>query len=339
MRFFTVFILIMSGFYGTVFAAEGKVFSRDNILGVHGEVQVFGAADSASADAIASAVFGEWERLDVKFGYYSAGSELSRINAAAAAGPVKIDSETYSLIEKGLEFSSMTGGHFDITFSPVWEKWRQCAVENRMPASAELESALTHVDYSAVILDSTAYTVRFSTPVSINLGGLLREYALRRGIAAVTPVLGGATILCSLGGDIVVQGNREKPWKFGIQNPDENGRLIGTVSFMEGFVVTTGAFERFVEIGGKKYCHIIDAKTGLPVEGISSVTAHFPDISNSYPSVVIFLLGRDAAQKAFAKLPGASFIYQKSGAQPEVYSPKGSAAVWNVFPAAAKSNK
>lgn len=321
-------------FCGAARAEDGYSFHADNILGVSGEVRVSGV-NKADAVRISSAVFAQWRRLDAKFNYYSSDSEISRINEFAAAEPVKVDSETFSLIQKGLLYSSMTAGRFDITFTPVWELWRGAARRNCLPTDADIAGALAQVNYSAVILDSAAFTVSFSTCVSINLGGLLREYALAVGAAAAEAEGGSAVVMCSIGGDIVVVGKREKPWKFGIQNPELKNRLAGTVSFRSGFVATSGAFERFVEIDGRRYCHIIDAVTGRPVEGVSGVTAHFPELGRSYPAVVIFLLGEKAARQAFANVPGASFLYQKTGGQQDLYRPAGSGAEWTLMQAKA----
>ncbi|MDD4004005.1 MAG: FAD:protein FMN transferase [Elusimicrobiaceae bacterium] len=301
------------------------------------EVRVSGAADEGSAVRLSSAVFSEWRRLEKKFGYYDAASEISRLNGLAGVQPVAVDPETFGLLAKGLELSSMTGGRFDITFTPVWELWRQCARHNRLPSDSEIADALELVDFNAVVLDSSSHTVRFTAGVSVNLGGIMREYALRRAAAVAEPERNGAAVMCSLGGDIAVLGERSKPWKFGIQNPENEGRLAGTVSFTGGFVVTTGAFERFVEINGRRYCHIIDARTGRPVEGVSSVTAHFPDIGRSYPSSVVFLLGAAAAEKALRLLPGASFVYQSAGVRPYLYRPAASGAEWTIFPQEPKS--
>lgn len=317
-------------FCGAARAEDGYSFHADDIMGVSGEVRVSGVS-KADAARISSAVFAQWRRLDAKFNYYLPDSEIARINEQAAAEPVKVDSETFSLIQKGLLYSSMTAGRFDITFTPVWELWRSAARRNCLPTDEEIAAALARVNYSAVVLDSAAYTVSFSTCVSINLGGLLREYALAVGAAAVEAEGGSAVAMCSIGGDIVVVGKREKPWKFGIQSPELKNRLAGTVSFRSGFVVTSGAFERFVEIGGRRYCHIIDAVAGRPVEGVSGVTAHFPELGRSYPAAVVFLLGEKAARQAFAKVPGASFLYQKSGGQQDLYRPVGSGADWTLM--------
>gem|GEM_PF-215930 len=337
---FAVVCLAVLFVAGPGMAETTPAFSKTekNILGAEARVTVFSGDDSA-AGKLADKIFAQWQRLDAKYDFYSPDSELSRINAEAYKQDVKIDSETYALLEAGLSYGELTGGRFDITFSPLWQLWRDCAAQNRLPSPAEIADARKSVDYSAVVLNPQNMTVRFEKDVTVNLGGLIKEYALVKGRETIEASgVAASSALLSLGGNILIWESGEhtrashgESWKIGIFDTEKPGQLAGRVDIPSGMVLTTAVFVRYIEIGGKKYCHVIDAKTGRPVEDFSGVTVYFPETSRFYSSTGIFLMGADKAADFISGVKGAAAVFFAGGKKPVVLSSPNAVAQWTFL--------
>jgi thiamine biosynthesis lipoprotein len=162
------------------------------------------------------------------------------------------------------------------------------------------------------------------------LGGLVKDYALRRGGEILSGRADGVPVLLDLGGDILAYGRKSPPWQVGVRHPLRPGELLGTLRFPEGgAVLTSGDYERFVEIGGRRYGHILDARTGLPVSGFAGLTVYLPDISVEHlPSAALVLLGRDEALARVRAIPGALAVWVGPDGSVETAEGPGSPAAW-----------
>lgn len=280
------------------------------LMGTRAGVTVYGL-DEARGQALADEVFAEWTRLDRAYSWYDPASELSRVNATAPLGPVTVSAEFGGLIARALEVHRVTAGGFDATFSPLWELWGRCAKAGRLPEPEELRAARSRAGSESVRLSPSRLSVRFFRPVSLNLGGLVKDYALRRGGELLSRRAPGVPVLLDLGGDLLAHGRKDPAWQVGVRHPLRPGGLLGTLSFPEGGVVlTSGDYERFVEIGGRRYGHILDARTGLPVSGFAGLTVYLPDASVEHlPSAALVLLGREAALSRVRAIPGALAVW------------------------------
>ncbi|MFH1619828.1 MAG: FAD:protein FMN transferase [bacterium] len=310
---------------------EGVSFKRF-IMGAPASITVYGA-DEKTANAAAKAIFAEWARLDREYSYTDPYSTLSYVNRKAITDWVEVDREFFSFLKQALDFYKMTNGSFDVTFAPLWEVWKKSAKVGVMPEKAEIDAALAQVGFSAVTLNHVRRAVRFSKPVQLNLAGLIRGYALlrvKRMLEKMFPDPHPA-ILMDLGGDILAFGRTKRPWELEIKNPLRSKRRLGRVIFDEGAILTTGSYERYVEIADKRYCHILDLKTGYPLENFSSLTIYLPSLEDiPFPSVVPALMGKEAAFKAVAGITGAFGVWVDADGRVETVLGPGTGARWQT---------
>lgn len=279
-------------------------------LGATAEISVYGA-DEKNSRAVADAVFAEWGRLDGEYSFNNAYSLISYINRKAPFDWVPVTEECYGLLEKSREYFRMTGGRFDVTFAPLWELWKKSARENVLPDKKDIDAALSQVGFDAVSLDPARRAVRFLKPVQINISGVVRNYALLRakGVLdglAVKP----ESVLVELGGDILAYGRRRPRWEIELRHPLKPAVMLGTLAFDEGAVLVSESHEHFVEIAGKRYCHILDLKTGYPIKDFAKLTIYVPSIDGShFPSAVAVLMGREAGLAAVSAIYGAMALW------------------------------
>lgn len=225
------------------------------------------------------------------------GSDVAEINEAAGKEPVKVEPETFELIRKALEVSELSGGNFDITIGAVNDLWRIGQDDARVPSQEEIDQALTKIDYHKVILDEANQTVFLEeTGMRIELGGISKGY-IGSGIATMFYDAGITTAIINLGGNVIVMGTsptNENGWNVGVQDPDEvRGATVGSQRVKDYAVITSGIYERFLEVDGVKYHHILDPKTGYPLENdISGVTVFAPtSVDGDALSTSLFLFG------------------------------------------------
>ena len=192
-------------------------------------------------------------------------SDVGRINAAAGA-PTQVEPETAGLIEAALEYSRLSGGLFDITIGAVTELWD--FHEGVVPSPEAIEAALAHVGYDLVHVDGT--TVTLADPLArIDLGGIAKGYVTDDLVAQLVDA-GVTSAFVNLGGNVAVVGEKPDgtPWGIGVRDPfDDSGeKSFALVRATGGSVVTSGLYERQFEAGGQTYWHILDPRTGWPVE-------------------------------------------------------------------------
>lgn len=239
-----------------------------------GEVRVC-APDEDTARRWAQPAIDEVRRIEQKYSRYLPDSFASRINAAAGGAPVAIDDETHALLAFGHQLHAQSEGRFDLTSGVLRRAWDFQA--QRVPTPAEVDALRIHVGWSAVELE--AAQVRLPRAgMQIDFGGIGKEYAADRAAAALIAA-GARHGFVNLGGD--VRGIGAAPdgsaWRIGIQHPRAaGGEMIGAIDVTTGAVATSGDYERYFEHDGRRYCHLLDARTGWPVEHWQSVSVAAP---------------------------------------------------------------
>lgn len=195
-------------------------------------------------------------------------SNISKLNTS---GTTTLDELDYSILEKALYYSELTNGAFDISIYPIVKAWGFTTDKNRVPSQEEISNLLEKVDYHNITL--TQNSVSLQNGMSIDLGGIAKGF-IGDTILDYLQTHGISKALINLGGNVQTLGEKPggKAWKVGINNPLENG-ILGTISVKDKCVVTSGSYERYFEENGVKYCHIINPKTGYPIDnGILSVS-------------------------------------------------------------------
>ncbi len=279
------------------------------VMGTVAEIKIV-STDAAKAGKAARKIKDLLKKIESDLSYYDQSSRLSRINKAAAAGYASLTEEESALIRRSLIISALTEGAFDITFYPVWDAWKKAEKTGSPPAPAQLKQALSKTGYRKIILFDKGRKMKYaSKDISVNLGGIAKEYALEK-CAELLKDLGIDNALVSLGGDILaLGGGRGDGWKVGIQDPFETSRIAKKVSVKNKMVLTSGIYERYVEIEGKRYHHIIDMQTGYPVAGLASVTiARDIGAKDTAPSIALFLMGREKAAQYLDGRPDIGYF-------------------------------
>lgn len=192
-------------------------------------------------------------------------SDVARVNAAGGEA-VEVAIETADLIEKALAYCTASSGRFDITIGAVSTLWD--FRNGIVPASSDIAAALPHIDYRNVVVDGT--TVQLLDPASaLDLGGIAKGW-IADALIAYLSESGVESACVNLGGNVAVLGTKPdgSPWRVGIQDPESarGEALIARVDIEGGSVVTSGLYERSFERGGRRFWHILDPKTGYPVE-------------------------------------------------------------------------
>jgi thiamine biosynthesis lipoprotein len=231
------------------------------------------------------------------------GSDVYLINTANGA-PVKIHDETATLIDQARVFSELSEGMFDITIGAVSSLWD--FKEGVVPDEVTLAEAITHVDFRAIELNGTTITLK-DPAARLDLGGIAKGYAADE-MARMLRAAGCESALIDLGGNIYALGLKPggAAWNVGVQDPlQERGALKAVVSACDLSVVTSGPYERSFELNGERYHHILDPRTGYPVQTdlASATIISERSVEGDALTTCCFLLGHEAAYELVQSRP------------------------------------
>lgn len=238
------------------------------------------SADEAWAEARIDDAVAEIQRIEALFTTFKEDSQTNQINAQAGIAPVKVDREVFDLIQRSLRISRLTQGAFDITYGSIDKSlWNFDTNMTTLPDPATARRMVRLIDYRNVILDEAECSVFLKeTGMRIGFGGIGKGYAaeMARRLLIQKGVESG---IVNASGDLTTWGNQPngEPWTIGIADPDAKNQPFSYFNISNVAVATSGNYEKFVMIGGKRYSHTIDPKTGLPVSGIKSVTIISPN--------------------------------------------------------------
>jgi thiamine biosynthesis lipoprotein len=236
-------------------------------------------------------------------------SPLTTLNLAAGKEPVKLPVELAAIIGRGKALGGLTGGAFDITFAGVGKLWDFKRQPPIVPTGAEVEQALQRVDYRRIRIDEHQSTVAIPRGFRIGLGGIAKGYGIDRAMAVLRKH-GVASGVVSVGGDMKVLGRKYgKAWEVGIAHPRDKERALAALKVSNTCVVTSGDYERFFEVDGKRYHHILDPRTGYPSTGC--ITATVVAVNAEYADALataLCVLGPERGLALVEKLPRVEAI-------------------------------
>jgi len=224
-------------------------------------------ADTAIADV---------RRIEAKYSRYRADSVTARINGAAGAAAVAIDAETYALLGYADRCHRLSAGRFDITSGVLRHAWDFRRSPPRLPDETEVAAVTALIDWPSV--EWSPRSVRLPRRgMEIDFGGIGKEYAADR-MATICHDSGAPHTLANLGGDVRAAGPQPdgSPWRVGISHPRQADAIMATVEIDGGAVATSGDYQRFFDLDGRRYCHIIDARSGRPVTHWQSISVLAP---------------------------------------------------------------
>ncbi|MYM25631.1 FAD:protein FMN transferase [Duganella sp. FT135W] len=254
---------MVEGIYSVVFIAMG---SRCEIR--------IAAANSETAQCLAARAIDEVRRIENKYSRYRSDSVVSRINAAAGRHAVECDRETIALLAYADTLHKASEGRFDITSGVLRKAWN--FRDGVLPAPETLAALLPLVGWGTVARKQTS--VFLPQPgMELDFGGFGKEYAVDRAAEALAET-GITHAYVNLGGDMRFLGPRPdgSAWDIGIQDPRALETTVASIPVRRGALATSGDYERFIEVGGKRYCHVLDPRSGMPVSYWRSVSVLAP---------------------------------------------------------------
>ncbi|HHV78345.1 MAG TPA: FAD:protein FMN transferase [Firmicutes bacterium] len=286
------------------------------------------APEGMGRDELRKAVEDAFEamaRVDRLMNARAEGSDIWRVNRAAGSGSwISVDEWTFRVIKRALFFARLSSGAFDPTILPLMELWG-FGTKPHVPRQEEIGKAKRLVDWTAVDLDESNFSVRLNRPgMGLDLGAIAKGFAVDRAFEALKRS-GVTRAIVNAGGNVYALGKRPDggKWKVGVRDPDEPGTYVTVMRLEEQTAVTSGDYERYFEDGGKRYHHIIDPASGYPADSdIRSVTVILPRTREAQSdiglvpnasmdadalSTMLFILGKEKALK-FADENGIGLI-------------------------------
>lgn len=284
---------------------EGEIRHSRLLMGTVVEIIAEGQQQDLLEEAV-SAAFAEMTRLDVLLSSYRQDSEVSRLSASVAGGTVSED--TAAVLALGLEVARRSGGAFDMTLGRLKALWDFDGETPRVPPAREIAAALVGIGPDALTLDGRQLRKRHAE-LQIDLGGIAKGYAVDRAVD-VLKKRGVTRAAVNAGGDMYLLGQRpQRPWRIGIQHPRQKDAVLETVQIGDRAVVTSGDYERFIEVDGQRYHHIFSPQSGFPARTSQSVTVITDSVAlGDALATALFVLGPREGLALLAHYPGSEAL-------------------------------
>jgi FAD:protein FMN transferase len=297
---------------GSVFATSAQTLRTRTakLMGARFDISIV-AADSITAEQHIDSCIAEIKRIEYLISDWIDTTQVSRINQNAGTQPVIVGQELLRLAQRAIKLSTITNGAFDISFAAMERIWIFDGSMTEKPTPEQVRKAKDKVGYRNIVIDTIHSTIFLKEKgMKIGFGALgegyaadrCREMMLNKGVRA--GIVNGS-------GDMNTWGTRPdgSPWNIGIANPFSQSELYAVVPLKQGAVVTSGSYEKYAEIKGERYSHIINPLTGYPATGLISVTVFGPsaEMANGF-STSLMVLGKRKGMKLLKRFPGYSCI-------------------------------
>jgi FAD:protein FMN transferase len=256
-----------------------KLERDEEVMGSSFSIVLYGR-EQASLESAADAAFREVHRLDELLSNYKPASEWSAMNREAGRHAVRVSDELFALLSRCLEYSRQSDGAFDITVGPLVKTWGFYRGEGSLPRPADVRAALGRVGYRNVRLDPALRTVRFTrSGVELDPGGVGKGYAVDRVVEVLKQSGVDIALVSGSGSSIFGMGappDEPRGWPITIRTPRSPDEVAATVFLKDSSLSTSGSYEKFFWVDGRRYAHIIDPRTGYPAQGVASVSVVAP---------------------------------------------------------------
>lgn len=259
-------------------------------------------------------VFDRIEVLEQQMTANEAGSEVAEINEQAGKGPVEVSEDVWQVIKQGKDYSELAEGSFDIAVGPLTSLWNIGMDDARKPLQEEIDDILPLIDYEKIELDEAEQSVMLTeSSMRLDLGAIAKGYIVDEVIELLEEE-GVTTAVVDLGGNIYVMGNQTSgdPWVVGVQNPFlPMGETVGRLTASNQSIVTSGIYERFLEVEGEIYHHLLNPQTGYPFEGelasVSVISEH--SIDGDALSTLLYSKGLEEGLDFIQQMQDAEAIF------------------------------
>ena len=304
-------LVLMSLFLSIFILSAQKSYSESSILmGSSFEITVVAEDEDFAKESLAIAKK-EIIRIEDLISSWDQKSETSRINRNAGIAAVEVSKELFYLIFRAQQISKLSSGAFDLTFAAIDKLWNFDGRESEMPNPDALNASVFNIGYQLIELDEESLTVFLPKKgMKIGFGAIGKGYAADRAkqLLVERGVLGG---IINASGDMNTWGTKPNgsSWTIGIVNPMNNKKVFSWFSLEHNAVVTSGDYEKFTQINGRRYSHIIDPRTGIPSQGIVSCTvfAGKAELADAI-ATAIFVMGVESGLFLIDQLPNIEAI-------------------------------
>jgi FAD:protein FMN transferase len=249
------------------------------LMGNRFEITIVADDETWAQERINDAVK-EISRIEKLLTTFDENSQTNLINRNAGIVPAQVDKEVFDIIRRSVRISEITQGAFDITYGSVDKSlWNFDKNMTSLPDSLTAKKLVRLINYRNIVLNEEKYTVFLKEKgMRIGFGGIGKGYAAERA-KYVLQQAGVESGIVNAAGDLTAWGHQPdgKEWTIGIADPNAIHHAFSYLSITNMAIATSGNYEKYVMIDGKKYSHTIDPKTGLPVSGIKSVTIISPN--------------------------------------------------------------
>lgn len=264
------------------------------LMGTYVTVRIY----DEGKEAVVEKALDRVEELADKVTVNEPGSEIDKVNQAAGIEAIQISEDAYTLVKSASEYSELSDGDFDFAIGPITELWHIGFDDARKPEQSEIDAALSLVDYGKVVLDDANRTVFLEEAgMSLDLGAIAKGYITDE-VKELLDAEGVTTAIIDLGGNVYAMGGSPlrdgESWNVGIQDPlATRGEIIGKTKQKNHSIVTSGIYERYIEVDGVTYHHLMDPETGYPfdneIAGVSIISEK--SIDGDALSTLVFGLG------------------------------------------------
>ena len=266
-------ISLLLFYAGCDIGQQRPVKAEDFALGTVIYQEVYGANAQKAADEVSAKI----KEMDALWTINEPGGDINKLNNHAGQGYIELNPETISILKSAREISDLSGGtSLDITVAPLVKAWGIGTENPQVPAADVVKKLLPLVNYQDILLDEATSSAGLrKNGQMVDLGGIAKGYIGDMAIE-IYKKNGISSAFANLGGNVVVLGSKPdgSAWRVAIQDPrGQNSTFVGVVSVTDKAVVTSGDYQRYFTENGKRYCHIIDPRTGYPADsGLMSVT-------------------------------------------------------------------
>ena len=286
-------------------------------MGTIFEISAYGKeADARRTAAAIEEAFAEIRKADEMMSDYRDDSDLTRLNQNGGTGFVPVPAELYDLLQEAVKYSRLTSGAFDVTSGSLVTAWQRAGGQKRLLSSTELRRLLPLVGDARLLFDDEQQAVRFDRPgVRVDLGAIAKGWAVdraaavlrRRGIERAL-ISAGTSTLYAIGSP-----PSQPAWEIGIRHPlsadvedvanQDEEKILATVALKDEALSTSASYEKYIEIQGEKYSHLLDPRSGIPTERMLSATVIAPTAAESDAlSTGVFILGTERAAALLRRL-------------------------------------
>ncbi len=268
------------------------------VMGTIGRVQIWGLDDKRAHD-LAEQAFTLWKQIDQRMSLYKPSSELVRLNENAGKRPVEISDQMVEILSMSAQYTSQTRGIFDVRVGALMDAWGLGVVSRQnLPGKKEILQTQQRMCRAKILLyPKKKQALITESGVKLDLGGIAKGFALDKACELMRGA-GASRAILDLGGQLMVFHPPAEGWKIGIREPGQSEKIIGTLTVRHTCSISTSSQQdRFVKKGKKRFGHVLDPRSGYPVQRDGAVTIVARSATQADVLSKVFLIASQAEMK------------------------------------------